>query len=286
MDLRNLAINSSLAITGVALWSYGATRLAESGEFDYHPNPLGLKMSPYGQVIALAMQGGVEHDWHGAENNPAGHVCDGGCSHEHDQDDRSQNDGELEFPLIEKLQLAVSERTNPRPVTPAHRFYLRRQIEDRLRLAYQLDPSNYANYNSYHLFLTEPQVGTRPVLSEEAVKLAKSTIAYSLREKSDPRPALTAASAACNILQLLFQNQDKHSLDEMREQLQLLDFCMARHHELSAAWLESGGYENLSAARQQEMLDRLHFCTKVRDASEQTIRRLSSSPGDQASLSW
>jgi hypothetical protein len=179
----------------------------------------------------------------------------------------------------------VTERTNPRPATEGHKFYLRRQVEDRLRFAYELDPSNYANYNSYHLFLTEPAVGTRPVLTERVLMLAGLTIDYSLREQSDPRPALTAASAAGNILELMFQHRDQHGLDEMRQQLSLLDHALARHRELGIRWIESGDFQNLSPARQDEMLERLAFVTKVRDAAEATIRRLSSTTPDQASLS-
>ena len=69
MNPRNIAINISLAVSGVALWSFGANRLASEGDFDYRPNPLGLKISPYGQVIALAVQGGIDSDWHGTAHS-------------------------------------------------------------------------------------------------------------------------------------------------------------------------------------------------------------------------
>jgi hypothetical protein len=286
MNLRNIVINTSLAVSGVALWSYGAARLASGGDFEYRPNPLGLKMSPYGQVIALAVQGGIDSDWHGAERRMPGETC-GSCGQDHGADESTcpprGNPASPGPSFIARIEDAVNERTNPRPATGGHKFYLRRQVEDRLRFAYELDPSNYANYNSYHLFLTEPAVGTRPVMSHKVLELARTTIEYCLREQNDPRPALTAAAASCNILQLMFMDPELYSIEEMRQHLQVLDYGLARHHELSAAWLESGEFENLSPARVNEMLERLTFCTKIRETADKTICRLRST--DQASIS-
>ena len=288
MNPRNIAINISLAVSGVALWSYGANRLASGGDFDFRPNPLGLKMSPYGQVIALAVQGGIDSDWHGTEARTGDHACSA-CGHDHGTGagacagDKDTETADLSF--IARIDEAVSERTNPRPATKGHKFYLRRQVEDRLRFAYELDPSNYANYNSYHLFLTEPSVGTRRVLTGRVMSLAEITINYSMREASDPRPALTAASAAGNILELMFLHQENYKVESMQEQLQILDYSLARHRDLTTRWIESGDFQRLSPARQSEMLERFAFVTKVRDAADATIRRLSTSSPDQTALS-
>lgn len=289
MNLRNTAINSTMALSGIALWSFGADRLANEGSFDYRPNPLGLKMSPYGQVIALAVQGGIDADWHGVETASAGHSCSH-CGHSHSDHGSKCKPAPTAADTppkgwIERLELAATERTNPRPATEGHKFYLRRQVEDRLRFAYELDPSNYANYNSYHLFLTEPAVGTRRVLTGKVVTLARVTIDYCLREESDPRPALTAAAASGNILELMFLHEDKHTLEEMKDQLRMLDYCLFRHRDLATKWIETGDFQRLSIARQHEMLERLHFVTRVREAAEKTIHRLTSAARDQASLS-
>jgi hypothetical protein len=275
MNLRNLATPAALALAGAALWSYGAKELAGSGEFNYLPNPLGLKMSPYGQVIAIAAQGGISSDWHAAES-PGRTVkktaC--ACGHDHAKGPHECDEDGSEG-LIARLEEAAGERTNARPATDAHKKYLRRQIEDRLRTAYELDPSNYANYNSYHLFLTEPQVGTRPILTDKALSLAQGTIAYCLREENDPRPALTAASASASILELMFLHKRDHSLEQMQEELDRLNFSLAKHHELADRWLESGEYGRLSQARQYEIQERLEFITKIRNAAVATIERLS-----------
>lgn len=286
MNLRDIAITSALAVSGVALWSHGANRLAAGGDFDYRPNPLGLKTSPYGAVVALALQGGIESDWHGTmevggETTPCSacghnHGAEGDACHDDHQSEASES-------WIDHVELAATERTNPTPVTKGHQLYLRRQTEDQLQLAYELDPSNYANYNSYHLFLTEPSVGTRPVLTEKVIELSNSTITYCLAEESDPRPALTAAAAAGNVLELMFLHREGHSIEQMRQQLHALDFALGKHQMLTEKWISTGEFQDLSPARQSEMIERLKFVIKVRDAAVKTIARMASPTADQAS---
>ncbi len=277
MNPRALMIPSVLAVTGVALWSYGAHALATGGDFDFKPNPLGLNESPYGQVIALAVQGGIDSDWHGVESSAGKeHYCTT-CGHSHGDEDGACQPKPLSEPdsLLGRLENAASERTNPQPATNGHKFYLRRQVEDRLDFAYHLDPSNYANYNAYHLFLTEPSVGTRPVLNQKVMDLAKDTVTYCLQEDHDPRPALTAASASANILELMFLNKEQYPIGQMEGNLKVLDFALLKHRALTARWKESGELERISEACRAEMEERLSFVTKVRDASEKTIQRFS-----------
>lgn len=160
--------------------------------------------------------------------------------------------------------------------------YLRRQAEDKLRFAYQLDPSHYANYNALHFFLTEPSVGTRPELTPSAAKLAEETIQYCLKQDNDPRPALTAASACTNILHLMFSDQreahPKYNTAQMRQCLSLLDHCIARYQMIARQWDESKGWERLSTQRITECSDRISFISKIRDAAEKTILRFESGP--------
>lgn len=280
MKLCNLTITPLLAVSGAALWSYGAVKLAGGGEFDYRPNPLGLKMSPYGQVIAIAVQGEIDSDWHGIDISGSSHAC-AECGHNHGAAGDANCPGQPKpataepATLIAKLEKATSERTNGRPATPGHKFYLRRQVEDRLRMAWELDPSNYANYNAYQLFLTEPSVGTRPVITDKVIELARLTISYCRREESDPRPALTAASAGSNILELMFLHPQDFTIDQMREQQEVVDYAISRHNELKTRWIQSGDLERLSDARIEEMETRLRFIQRMREASDKTIRRLS-----------
>jgi hypothetical protein len=283
MNPRALVIPSVLAVAGVTLWSFGAHKLQAGGDFNFRPNPLGLKQSPYGQVIALAVQGGIDSDWHGVEAASDEHYC-ADCGHSHDDAGETCKTKQISDPnsLLGRLETAVTERTNTRPPTAGHKFYLRRQVEDRLKVAYELDPSNYANYNAYHLFLTEPSVGTRPVISDNVKQLADITIDYCLREDEDPRPALTAASATANILELMFVHKENFKIEQMQKRLANLDWMLSKYRVLTVRWQESGDLERLSEARRLEMEERYKFITKVRDAAEKTIERLSG-PSSQVS---
>jgi hypothetical protein len=268
--------------------SFSAHHMARNPELDTPLNPLGINRSPYGEVIAMAAQGPIDTYFH----NGSGHDHDHDHAHDHDHSGQHEHEhksaqaskkGSAALPdqlrgFIDRLAAASSARNNPRPVTSAHQFYMRRKTEDKLRFAYNLDPAHYGNYNSYHLFLTESHFGTRRLLTPTAIKLAKETIDYCLAQKDDPRPVLTAAAAASNILELMINNlrgtTPHFSTDHLKEALAVLDHCLARHHELSAQWLVTGNWSRLSTFRIKETQERLHFITKVRDAEEKAIHLL------------
>ncbi len=335
MQIATVITTSVLAACGVGLWTYAGSALAENKALDYTPNPLGIKMSPYGQVIAMAIQAPIDNDWHasrGQQHHDHDHDCatEGcshdhhvahahddhdcgheGCSHGHDHDDHDcghegcshdhhhhashddhacthegcthdhaeeQPRSSSKRPLMARLNAAVSERTNPRPPSAAHSFYLRRETEKRLHFGWSLDPSNYANYHAYHLFLSESSLGTREALREgwieHGLKVARFTIDYCLREDHDPRPSLTAAVAASNALELMFYQKDTRPIAEFRQMLATLDHALAKHAELSNAWVGSGAWANLSPMRQQEVADRFAFLTKMREANAEAIKIL------------
>jgi len=315
MNARTLVATSALAFAGAGLWAVAGGRLEQTGGFDYQPNPLGLKRSPYGQVLAMAIQAPIDADWHGGielHGSGCGHSdCEhehhshsGDCDHEdhevelaqhaehhHDCDDphcgHDHSDTEAPSSLLERLHLAVTRRTNPNPPTPGHKFYLRGEIEKKLRFAYELDPSHYANYNAYHLFLTHNELGTSgesyDAASLHAASLAKATIRYCLADQNDPRPALTAASAAYNILEIMVSRPADHEIAAMREQLGVLDFCLHRHFELLDASTRDGSWSLLSQMRQNEVLERSKLTLKLREAADKTIARLEKESATTAS---
>jgi hypothetical protein len=275
---------------GAVMLSFSAHHMARNPELDTPLNPLGINRSPYGEVIAMAAQGPIDTYFH----NGSGHEHDHDHAHDHDHSGQHEHEHEHKSAqaskkssaalpdqlrgFIDRLAAASTARNNPRPVTSAHQFYMRRKTEDKLRFAYNLDPAHYGNYNSYHLFLTESHFGTRRLLTPTAIKLAKETIDYCLAQKDDPRPALTAAAAASNILELMINNvrgtTPHFSTDHLKEALTVLDHCLASHHELSAQWLATGNWSRLSTFRIKETQERLHFITKVRDAEEKAIHLL------------
>ncbi|RYD49920.1 MAG: hypothetical protein EOP85_00680 [Verrucomicrobiaceae bacterium] len=274
------AISCCLIGSGVVAWACGGRALMADKELDVPLNPLGINGSPYGEVFAMAMQGPIDTYFHG--------VWSGGSEHKHEEgkacstcDDASAFKGiEMKSGLqnfLVSLDNVAEVRTNPKPVSQKHRFYLRRQIENKLRFAYNLDPAHYANYNSLHFFLTEPQLGTRPQLTPSAAKLAEETINYCLKRNDDPRPMLTAAAAGTNIIHLMFNDQlnkkPVYTTQQMREYLKVVDHCLDRYVAISRQWDETKNWERLSPQRINECDERFRFISKIRETAEGAIIR-------------
>lgn len=305
--LSSNVISLSLVGSGVLAWAMAASPLSQEPDLRIPSNPLGVKRSPYGEVFAMAMQGPIDLYWHdGAdcdEDHDHSEHDHGAEAHAHAAHDSNtcaaaatgtcptceankqeelkklaaappKNLMERFARYLDELHDVASTRTNPKPLGPAHRLAIRREMEDKLRFAYELDPSHYGNYNTYQFFLTEPSVGTRPELTPGAVKLAEATIEYCLSRDDDPRPSLTAASAAENELLLMFASPGRFTTAQMRSVLAVVDYSLARHHEISRRWEESGDWDNVSPMRQTEAAERLKFVTKLREATETTIVRL------------
>ncbi|RYD83079.1 MAG: hypothetical protein EOP84_08440 [Verrucomicrobiaceae bacterium] len=278
------AISCCLIGGGVLAWSVAARPLVADKNLDVPLNTLGINGSPYGEVFAMAMQGPIDSYFHGFGN-------DGGTQHDHKHEDgktcsscvkKALPYGEGGVDLHSGLQNFLVSldnisgyRTNPKAATETHKFFLRRQIEDKLRFAYQFDPSHYANYNSLSFFLTEPQLSTRPQLTPAAAKLADDTINYCLKRMDDPRPMLTAAAAATNVLQLMFNDQSNEkpvfTTQQMRQYLKMTDYCLARYVTMAKQWDESKNWDLLSPQRITECDNRFTFISKIREAAEQTI---------------
>lgn len=278
-------VTVTLLGAGAAAWALAGRPLTSNSDLDVPLNPMGIKGSPYGEVFAMAMQGPIDTHFHG--------VLGGGSGHQHAAGESCDSCGEPKTKsspstggglngLLASLEKAAHTRTNPKAASEAHKKFLRRQVEDKLRFAYQLDPSHYANYNSLHFFLTEPQLGTRPELTPSAAKLAEETIQYCLNKDDDPRPALTAAAAASNILELMFNDQrkpaPKFNTTQMRQYLNLLDHCIGRYMALAHKWDETRNWELLSPQRIQECDERIHYILKFREAAEGAIARFEGKP--------
>lgn len=282
--IPSIATSTCLIGAGVIAWAFAGRPLVSNPDINVPLNPLGINGSPYGEVFAMAMQGSIDSSFHG--------VMKSGPGHRHQDADSCETcaKGEKTAPpvrtnfhnLLTTLERATQVRTNPKSSSEAFKLYLRRQVEDKLRFAYKLDPSHYANYTSLHLFLTEPQLGTRPELTPSAAKLAEETIHYCLAKEDDPRPALTAAAATSNILELMFNDrmnaEPKFTTAQMRQYLGLLDHCINRYVSISKQWDESKNWDLLSPERINECDERLHFIGKFREAAAGTIERFEGKP--------
>jgi hypothetical protein len=310
------AISACLIGGGLFAWAYAGRPLVSNPDLKVPLNPMGINGSPYGEVLAMAMQGPIDTYFHGAMGTGAHHhsngetcgACKGSAPEVTETTDFStpkifrNPKPEVKVAVapnpskpakkgfegfLDSLSKLETISTNPRATSEAHKLYLRRQTEDKLRFAYDLDPSHYGNYNSLNLFLTEPAVGTRPELNSSVAKLAEETIQYCLKQEHDPRPALTAAAAATNILQLMFADQQekkpKFSTSQMRQFLSVLDYSLARYDAIAKEWDESKQWSLISNQRITECEDRYSFIRKIREACEKTILRLEGNPQPQVS---
>jgi hypothetical protein len=271
------AISIGLIGGGIIAGSFAVRPLIAHSEWDAPLNPLGINGSPYGEILAMAMQGQIDNHFKGAMGGGARpHEASKETAPRHPVTSQSLG-GRFEN-LLASLDHVTEIRTNTKSISETHKRYLRRQVENKLRFAYQLDPAHYANYNSLHFFLTEPELGTHPELTPSAAKLAENTIQYCLKQDNDPRPALTAAAATSNILELMFNDhlnsQPKFSTVQMHQYLNLLDHCIARYVQISRAWDQTKNWDLLSPQRITECDERFNFIRHFRGSAEGTIRRI------------
>jgi len=272
-SIANYLIPVAMIGGGVVAMAMTSRSLANHEARAFPINPLGVNRSPYGGVLAMAMQGPIDTFWTQGELAKVAPSQRKETSHSATSLPWNQR---LRV-FLEELDQASTARTNTHRASKALDFHIRRQVENKLRFAYQLDPANYGNYNSYHFFLTEPQVGTRRILTPAAAQLARDTIEYCLLEAHDPRPALTAAAAATNVIHLMFADRQNEvpifTAAQMRETLNLLDHCIAKHIAIREEWTASGHDQLLSPMRVVEMEERFIFVLRIRDAAEPAVIR-------------
>ena len=284
--LSSIALSSGLIGAGVLAWAMAGRPLIANSELDAPLNPLGINRSPYGEVLAMALQGPIDTFFDAGVSSGSAKPVEPPAATPPATPPTLNARFET---LLISLDQASEARTNPKAGSEALKRHLRRQVEDKLRFAYQLDPSHYGNYNSLHFFLTEPEVGTRPELTGSAANLAEDTIRYCFTQDHDPRPALTAAAAASNILELMFNDQHnnprKYDNAQIRQYLNLLDLCLTRYDHIAAEWDRTKQWDLLSPQRIAECEERHQFITKIRDAMEKNLLRLEQkNPGPQAAL--
>ncbi|MES2440090.1 MAG: hypothetical protein V4584_13560 [Verrucomicrobiota bacterium] len=281
------AITTGLIGVGALTWAIAGRPLVTNPDLATPLNPMGINGSPYGEVFAMAMQGPIDTYFDmgmngtGHSHQDSAHCADPAHAGKH----LAKKQGFDTF--LASLGEVAEVRTNPHAAGDALKRHLRRQAEDKLRFAYQLDPAHYGNYNALHFFLTEPAVGTRRQLTATSAKLAEDTIRYCLKQENDPRPSLTAAAAATNILQLMFADQKepspKFNTAQMRQFLNVLDFSLARYEAIGRKWDQSKNWKLISSQRVQECQERYSFIRNIRDTCEKTIVLLEGKLQSQAS---
>lgn len=308
---KNLIILLIL-VAGMVLWVGYSQRFSKENKLSYEPNVACLKGSPYGKILALAMQGSIDFYWHkGSSHEHAEVLADGDHHHDHDHyhhdhhhdhdhdfytltEDHGEKSNRTLKPsehvgkhldvkkreplrvratkIIRKMAATAHRRTDDKQLTTAHKKYLQGVTEDKLELAYKLDPSNYTNYGNYHLFIVTTNYGRSAANDDAALKLAHETLVYCKSDQLDPASYVTAASAAYNVIYHIGRHHERYSIADAKTSLAEFDHCIKRHKEILALAVEEGRIT--SEIRYREMAERIRYLTKLREAQGKYMKRV------------
>ncbi len=289
-----------LLLLGLGLWGGFSMHFHAQNQLAYEPNPACMKGSPYGKVLALAMQGPIDFYWHQGQTHEhsatlkTGHDHGDGTghhhhhdhdhaghdgAHQHESDDKAATVNAPQKPLreqakdhLKKMSATAHRKTDGKPLTPAHVKYLQSVTEDKLRLAYELDPTNYTNYGNLHLFLATTSFGKGDADDSRALELARATLEICKQDQIDPASWVTAASAAYNIIYHIGLHHDQYTVAEAEASLNEFDNCIEVYERL----LDDAVHHNRipSAARLHELNERVRYMGKIRHAQGVYMQRM------------
>jgi hypothetical protein len=289
---RSLSHTITFALLGLGMvvWAFAGYSLVKTREIIAPLNFMGINRSPYGEVLAMAMQGPIDTQFK-AVNLFGGNQYSTWLNTQAKSKDKSPlpklgpSVSDSMFNVVEFLGKTEQISTNPRLPSEGHKLHLRRQAENKLRFAYQLDPSHYGNYAILHFFLVEG-LTTYDRSNKEIIKLTDDTIQYCLSKDDDPRRALTACSASIHMIHLMFEDRGRNpngpwmfTVEQMRKYLTTLDQSIAHYDGLDEKWQTSKSWDNLSKYRVAECQERINFTRKLRDGAEQAIIRVEKEAG-------
>jgi len=274
---------ASTALVAVGAWVWLSLALRDRGGLDMTPNIASIGMSPYGKTLALVVQGPIDAYWHVGEDDhdhehEAGEADCPECAEKKQAEHQAQaSEGPVLVrakAFVEELTHCAQARNNPHGQTEAHKRYLRRQIENKLSSAYWLDPSNYANYNAYHLFLTESALGTREHSLADVLALCDQTRAYVEREKINPEPWLTAASALLAKMELVFlhRNTMPEARETMARSIDDMGFCLNRYVFLRDCQVAAQRWTEVSEPRREVMEQRHQMLDRLLEAQKTILK--------------
>lgn len=176
---------------------------------------------------------------------------------------------------IKKMAAAAHRKTDGKPLSKAHQQYLQDVTEDKLRLAYELDPANYTNYGNYHLFIATTSYGKSEADDDAALALAQRTLEFCKKDTTDPATWVTAASAAYNIITHIGKHYEGYSIPEAKASLAEFDHCISEYLKLLELSIEQGRV--LSQVRFEEMEARVKYLGKLRKAQGEYMKRVMTS---------
>jgi hypothetical protein len=301
---RTHFLSSGILGLGIAAWAGMSCVLRSDGFLEFEPNILTLKGIPFGRTVAVAMRGPVDVYWNAGESHAhGGHDCSGSdCAHaghggggQQDLLNSTRSMAEMELVLppedslrgkalgrIDDWKAAYYTRTNPFGSSKVHRTFIMGETEKKLRLSYEMDPSNFAAYGSYFLFLSEAlstfkQEGEEEVVQQQAVaaalELSRHTVRYCLALGDEPSALLTAAAAAHDYLQTRYTAGGSGTMPEIIQFLQIQHQCLEGFSKVRGEMVAKGTWERLPAVRREEMDVQNYLLGKLLEGNMQMIQR-------------
>ena len=135
------------------------------------------------------------------------------------------------------------------------------EMERKLAVGYDLDPSNLAAYGAYFLFKSEALARVEGESGEnllildrrrEAHTLAHRTLQYCWRFPAEAPAMVTGASAAHDCLQMLSEHPEP-DIQLAQRYLQRLDIMLQQYETIRQAMMENDTWEDFPAPRRAEM---------------------------------
>jgi hypothetical protein len=287
----NSSVRSNLpwlaaVLIGAIVTSLSMADLGSSGKLKQDGNRFAIYGSAYGRLLARLSETTVDRVWHLGVEQIVPHNIDGSM---HGETPLAE---ELEAaspnlpgqPAIEHLKdwytgmrVAKYSRTNPYSLSESHLFTVKKEVEEMLLRSFKMDPGHYGAYNSYHLFLTTHEFGGDERSRAHAIKVANAALASIASEREDPEPWLTAASAAMNLYLLETENHMESGTDIplhiLKEYRAKIGNCLSMFEQLKERAELNGTWDNLSSARQVEIIHRYRFANRTYKQFDAMIAR-------------
>ncbi|SHK32483.1 hypothetical protein SAMN02745181_3615 [Rubritalea squalenifaciens DSM 18772] len=253
-------------------------------------NVLELNGSPYGELIGISVQDAVHlliHAGQGHEHLKEGESCEV-CGETHGVvrgQGWSLSDCKWKLQNLEK---DVRANNSPTPhVGAAYAFEMKRAGE-LVEMAYELDPTNYANFNALSYFYASSLLKYEGAESgfEAVLALSQRTLEECDKKPLDVNDALTAASATESIL--IYKTSLSGGMEGVEAYLPYYQEHVSRvqrcHWVIEQSKL-NGAFDGLSESRKAELVERVQqfnyllnqYALKVR-AYKQELRGKKSLP--------
>jgi hypothetical protein len=283
MPISHTFVNASAA---VGCWVLAAWILppgsSSRGASDPVSSPLGVCGSPYGALTARLIKGALNSYWHGgAEGQPslqgpapsalAGRLRSRAAS---PPPAITGDKYGLEHWArgLSSLEFRRTRRTSPAELGQAHKRYLSAAANQRLRLAFKLDPGDPALYEILHHSL-ETHLKD-PVSTRQATRaLAMQTVDQALSFQGSPAAALTGAGAMLNLL-----NQAASPPDVLEADWRLHLRCLDRFHSLLRLGKREGWWDHMPDSRRFEIESYAELVRRLSGEARQFLQRNGVSP--------